>query len=157
MRRLNLRLLELFRVVFETGNVTVAADKLGVTQPAVSKSLIELEQDVGLVLFGRERRRLIQTEDPARLYEENARLVTHVEVFEDRIDDFRSGSDGQLAIAAIPTLASSIVAQAAVALQNKPRLIKVRIVTYLVPRSSRRRRIIKWISGCYMHLWRTAT
>lgn len=86
MRRLNLRLLEVFRVVYETGNVTVAADKLAVTQPAVSKALIELEQDVGLVLFGRERRRLIPTEDAARLYEETARLFTHVEVFEDRID-----------------------------------------------------------------------
>lgn len=129
MRRLNLRLLEVFRVVYETGNVTVAADKLAVTQPAVSKALIELEQDVGLVLFGRERRRLIPTEDAARLYEETARLFTHVEVFEDRIDDFRSGSDGQLAIAAIPTLASSIVVQAAVALQDKAPLVKVRIVT----------------------------
>lgn len=129
MRRLNLRLLEVFRVVFETGNVTVAADKLAVTQPAVSKALIELEQDIGLVLFGRERRRLIPTEDAARLYEETARLFTHVEAFEDRIDDFRSGSSGQLSIAAIPTLAGSIVVQAAVAVQNKAPLVKVRIVT----------------------------
>lgn len=133
MRRLNLRLLEVFRVVFETGNVTAAADKLAVTQPAVSKALIELEQDGGLVLFGRERRRLIPTEDAARLYEETARLFTHVEVFEDRINDFRTGSEGQLSIAAIPTLAGSIVVQAAVALQNKTPLVKVRIV--IVPRA----------------------
>ncbi|MGY4298689.1 DNA-binding transcriptional LysR family regulator [Bradyrhizobium sp. i1.4.4] len=88
-----------------------------------------MEQDVGQVLLGRERRRLIPTEDAARLYEETARLFTHVEVFEGRIDDFRSGSAGQLSIAAIPTLAGSIVVQAAVALQNKAPLVKVRIVT----------------------------
>lgn len=129
MRRLNLRLLEVFRVVFETGNVTVAATKLGVTQPAVSKALVELEQDIGLVLFGRERRRLMPTEDAARLYEETARLFTHVEVFEDRIDDFRSGTAGQLSIAAIPTLAGPIVVQAALALKKKAPLVKVRIVT----------------------------
>ncbi|MGY4298707.1 DNA-binding transcriptional LysR family regulator [Bradyrhizobium sp. i1.4.4] len=129
MKRLNLRLLEVFRVVFETRVVTVAATKLGVTQPAVSKALIELEQDIGLVLFGRERRRLIPTEDAARLYEETARLFTHVAVFEDRINDFRSGTAGQLSIAAIPTLAGSVVVQAAVALQRKAPLVKVRIVT----------------------------
>lgn len=129
MRRLNLRLLEVFRVVFETGNVTVAATRLGVTQPAVSKALIELEQDVGLVLFGRERRRLTPTEDAARLYEETSRLFTHVEVFEERINDFRSGTAGQLSIAAIPTLATSIAVQAAVALQKKAPLVKLRIVT----------------------------
>lgn len=128
MRRLNLRLLEVFRVVFESGNVTIAAAKLGVTQPAVSKALIELEQHVGLTLFGRERRRLIPTQDAARLYEETARLFTHVAVFEDRIDDFRFGTAGRLSIAAIPTLAGSIVVQAAVALQQKAPLVKVRIV-----------------------------
>lgn len=64
MRRLNLRLLEVFRVVFKTRSVTAASMRLGVTQPAVSKALVELEQDVGLVLFGRERRRLIPTKTP---------------------------------------------------------------------------------------------
>ena len=73
MKRLNLRLLEVFRVVFESRSITVAAGRLGVTQPAVSKALAEFEQDVGLSLFGRQRRRLVPTEDAARLYDETAR------------------------------------------------------------------------------------
>ena len=96
MKRLNLRLLEVFRVVFEAGSVTTASIKLGVTQPAVSKALVELERDVNLTLFGRERRRLIPTEDAARLYEETTRLFSHVSVFEDRVEDFRSGEAGQI-------------------------------------------------------------
>ena len=129
MRRLNLRLLEVFRVVYETRSVTTASMKLGVTQPAVSKALVELEKDVNLVLFGRERRRLVPTEDAARLYEETTRLFSHVSVFEDRVEDFRSGEAGQLSIAVIPTLATSIVVQATVALHAKSPNIAVKVVT----------------------------
>lgn len=127
MRRLNLRLLDVFRVVFETRSVTAAASKLGVTQPAVSKALVELEQDVGLMLFGRERRRLIPTEDATRLYEETIRLFSHVSVFEDRVGDFRTGEAGQVSIAVIPTLATSIVAQAASSLQRKAPHVSMKI------------------------------
>ncbi|MFG3594695.1 LysR family transcriptional regulator [Bradyrhizobium sp. RDI18] len=129
MRRLNLRLLEVFRAVFETRSVTAASIKLGVTQPAVSKALVELEQDVGLVLFGRERRRLVPTEDATRLYEEATRLFTHVTAFEDRVEDFRCGEAGQVSIAVIPTLATSVVVQAAVALQLRAPHVKLRVVT----------------------------
>jgi len=129
MRRLNLRLLDVFRVVFETRSVTTASLRLGVTQPAVSKALVELEQDVGLVLFGRERRRLIPTEDANRLYEETTRLFAHVSVFEDRVNDFRSGEAGQLSIAVIPTLATSIAVQATVSLQQKLPDINVKVVS----------------------------
>ncbi|HKU96587.1 MAG TPA: LysR substrate-binding domain-containing protein [Vineibacter sp.] len=128
MKRLNLRLLEVFRVVFETRSITVAAGRLGVTQPAVSKALAEFEQDVGLSLFGRQRRRLVPTEDAARLYDETARLFAHVSVFRDRVDDFRSGKAGQLSIAAIPTLAASLVVQTAASLQAKVPNLNVRIV-----------------------------
>ncbi|MBP0110864.1 LysR family transcriptional regulator [Bradyrhizobium vignae] len=129
MRRRNLRLLDVFRVVFETRSVTAAAMKLAVTQPAISKALVELEQDVGLVLFGRERRRLVPTEDAVRLYEETTRLFTHVKVFEDRVDDFRSGEAGQLSIGVIPTLAASIVVQAADALQRKAPHVNLKVIT----------------------------
>ena len=129
MKRINLRLLDVFRVVFETRSVTTASNKLGVTQPAVSKALVELEKDVNLTLFGRERRRLIPTEDAARLYEETTRLFSHVSVFEDRVEDFRSGDAGQLSIAVIPTLAASIVVQATVALHAKAPDAIVRVVT----------------------------
>ncbi len=129
MKRLNLRLLEVFRVVFETRNITAAANRLGVTQPAVSKALAEFEQDVGLSLFGRQRRRLVPTQDAARLYDEAGRLFAHVSVFRDRVDDLRSGEAGQLSIAAIPTLAASLVVQTAMGLQQKLPNLNFKVVT----------------------------
>ncbi|MCK1656387.1 LysR family transcriptional regulator [Bradyrhizobium sp. 151] len=134
MRRLNLRLLEVFRVVFETRSVTAASMRLGVTQPAVSKALVELEQDVGLLLFGRERRRLVPTEDATRLYDEATRLFKHVTAFEDRVKEFRYGQAGEVSIAVIPTLATSVVVQAAVALQLKAPHVKLRVETDRAPR-----------------------
>ncbi|TWS95691.1 LysR substrate-binding domain-containing protein [Reyranella sp. CPCC 100927] len=128
MKRLNLRLLEVFRTVVETRSVTVAADRLGVTQPAVSKALAEFEQDAGLSLFGRQGRRLIPTADAARLYDETSRLFAHVSVFRDRVDDLRSGKAGQLSIAAIPTLAASLVVQTAMGLMEKVPGLNVKVV-----------------------------
>lgn len=47
--------LKIFRAVAAEGNFTRAARSLGITQPAVSQSIAELEQEMGLRLFDRER------------------------------------------------------------------------------------------------------
>ena len=56
---MNLRQCEVLRAVMEAGTVTAAADRLRVSQAAVSKMLAQLERDLGLRVFKRERRRLI--------------------------------------------------------------------------------------------------
>src|ERR1700756_2998365 len=48
---LDSRLLRHFLAVVEHGNMTAAASSLGLTQPALSKSIHHLEQDLGLDLF----------------------------------------------------------------------------------------------------------
>ena len=52
---MNFRQFEVFEAVMRTGSLSEAARALGVTQPAVSKSLRLTEQAAGFVLF---RRRL---------------------------------------------------------------------------------------------------
>ena len=42
-----------FHVVADTGSLTAAAARLGVTQPAVSRRLRELEADLGVALVRR--------------------------------------------------------------------------------------------------------
>ena len=48
---MNLRQLDAFRAVMESGTVSRAAKRLSVSQPAVSKLIQSLEQAIGLVLF----------------------------------------------------------------------------------------------------------
>ncbi len=50
---MNLRRLELFIAVAEAGNVTRAAERLGIRQPPLSQAIQRLERDVGVRLFER--------------------------------------------------------------------------------------------------------
>ena len=53
MRSLNPRQIEAFRAVVLTGGVGMAAKLINVTQPAVSRMIRDLQQQLGLTLFER--------------------------------------------------------------------------------------------------------
>lgn len=59
---MDLKQLRAFLTVVETGNITRAADMLNLVQPAVSRQIRLLEEDVGAPLFDRERRGMMLTE-----------------------------------------------------------------------------------------------
>ena len=59
---MDLKQLRAFLTVAETGNVTRAADMLHLVQPAVSRQLRLLEEDVGAPLFERERHGMVLTD-----------------------------------------------------------------------------------------------
>ena len=56
------RLLEYFLVVAEKGNVTRAAEALHITQPTLSRQLIELERELGTQLLIRSNREVRLTD-----------------------------------------------------------------------------------------------
>ncbi|MBW8832014.1 MAG: LysR family transcriptional regulator [Burkholderiales bacterium] len=60
-RPLTHRQIEVFRTVMATGHVTRAADRLGSSQPTISRDLARLEQVLGMALFERVRGRLRPT------------------------------------------------------------------------------------------------
>ena len=53
---MNNRQLTIFRTVCEEGSMTKAAEKLYMTQPAVSQTIKELEQESGVCFLERRRR-----------------------------------------------------------------------------------------------------
>ena len=59
---MDLKQLRAFLTVAETGSVTRAADMLHLVQPAVSRQIRLLEEDVGTPLFERERHGMVLTE-----------------------------------------------------------------------------------------------
>src|SRR5262252_5727908 len=52
-RRLRLQDLHVFLAVVQQGSMAKAAEQLGVTQPAVSKVIADLEHSIGVRLFDR--------------------------------------------------------------------------------------------------------
>lgn len=57
----DLRALELFLAVCDAGTMAQAARRLGLTQPAISQAIAEMERRMGVVLFDRSARPLLLT------------------------------------------------------------------------------------------------
>jgi Transcriptional regulator len=70
----NIRQLEAFHVVMETGSVTLAGERLGISQSAVSKLLKALSESCGFQLFTRSGGRMLPTADARILASEVERL-----------------------------------------------------------------------------------
>jgi len=105
----SLRQFRVFRAVMQTGSVTEAATRLGLTQPAVSKTLASLEAVLGLELFKRYRGRLYPGAEAEQLQLEVERLLHFVTSMEERLSLVRDEREGSLGIASIPTFASTIL------------------------------------------------
>lgn len=69
---LNIKLnhIKIFLTTVEYGSFTVAAEKLHLTQPAVSRTITSLEEELGLYLIIRDTRKFQVTPAGKRLYEE---------------------------------------------------------------------------------------
>jgi DNA-binding transcriptional LysR family regulator len=97
---MNLREIEIFRAVMETGSVTEAARRLGVSQPAVSKMLRHFESDLGFQAFTRERKRLHATSEATALYNEVERAFVSLDYLQRFARDLRGLRQGHLVIGA---------------------------------------------------------
>jgi DNA-binding transcriptional LysR family regulator len=111
-RHLNLRQIEAFKAVIESGTVSRAASILNVSQPAMSKLIAHLEEDTGLKLFDRVKGRLAPTARGMRLYEEIDRIFDGIRQVENAVDTIRREQEGQLLIGVMPALSGSFIQQA---------------------------------------------
>lgn len=68
--------LKIFDKVAVLGNFTLAARELGISQPAVSQNIAELEKQLGVQLFVRERGMATLT-DKGRLFKEYSDQILH--------------------------------------------------------------------------------
>ena len=60
---INFELYRIFYVVANNGNITKASEELNISQPAISKSIKNLEDQLGGALFTRTKRGVILTEE----------------------------------------------------------------------------------------------
>ena len=94
------RQLAAFCAVVEKSSFSQAAEKLGVTQPAVSLQVRALEERLGQTLLDRSGRRVEPTEAGLRLYRSAQRMLALEEQLYDEVADESGGLRGTLAIGA---------------------------------------------------------
>ncbi|MGH8679094.1 MAG: LysR family transcriptional regulator, partial [Burkholderiales bacterium] len=111
-----LRDLEYFSVVAERGNVGRAAESLGLSQPALSKSLRRLEESMEAKLFKRTSKGVELTAVGAALLSQVRRLRLMLDDVTREVADLSHGRAGNLHIGTIPGLASDLLPVACSAL-----------------------------------------
>lgn len=101
---MNLRQLELFSLVAELGNVTEAARQLYMTQPAVSQTISDLEESLGLKLFDRLNRKMHLTFAGELLYNYSKKILSLVEEAEGHMLEITNNRIGRLRLGASTTI-----------------------------------------------------
>lgn len=76
------RRLEYFTALAEGGNFSRAAERLGISQPALSQQIQRLEEEVGAYLFDRTARPVVLTEVGERLLARSADVLEHIRAIE---------------------------------------------------------------------------
>lgn len=105
----NLKSMECFRCIVDTGSATAAGKQLGLTQPAVSRLLKILEKQIGLQLFHRQHGRLIPTQETMALYKEVDIALQSVERVKQLAENLHNADFGELMIVAPPSFAEGIL------------------------------------------------
>lgn len=106
LARINLRQVEAFRATMLTGSVTEAATLMGVTQPAVSRLLRDLQAVLNMPLFEKRGTGLVPTAAATALYTEVERSFVGLERIGAAAEEIRSRRTGFLRVAALPALAN---------------------------------------------------
>ena len=100
---MELRRLEHFLTVLETGSFGSAARELGITQSGLTKSIQTLEESVGVALFVRHSRGVEPTKYGTTLAQHAVLMRAQANKALDEIDAVKNGSAGSLSIGVTPS------------------------------------------------------
>ena len=106
---MDLRRLKTFVTVAELGTVSKAAVHLRIGQPALSRQISDLQQELDLRLFDRVGRRLVLTTQGEQLLVDCRRVLTDLTAVRERASELRRGDSGVLKIAAPPHTIESVL------------------------------------------------
>src|SRR3982074_1981511 len=97
---MDLRRLRTFVAVAELGTVSKAALRLRITQPALSRQIMDLQQELRLRLFDRVGRRLVLTAEGEQFLGDCRSVLAHIDALGMRAGELRRGDTGVLNVAA---------------------------------------------------------
>jgi DNA-binding transcriptional LysR family regulator len=104
-----LRQLRVFRSVAEGRNFSRAGDQVGLSQPAVSRSILELESQLGLKLLDRTTREVVLTEAGQSLAARLDRVLDDLDQTLQDVAGLASARGGKVRVASSPTLSANLM------------------------------------------------
>lgn len=116
---ITVRSLQALRAVVTTGSVTQAAEILHITQPAVSRIIANLEEELGFPVFVRHRGRLTITSQGEAFYREVSRALAGLDEIPLIGRQIKNGGGTTLRIFSMSSAVNDIVPLALTELQKK--------------------------------------
>ena len=101
---INFEYYKIFYNVAKNKNITKTANELMISQPAISKSIKNLEEQIGCTLFIRNKAGVSLTEEGKVLYEEIKNAINIIDNAEEKIDEMINLESGTLNIGINNTL-----------------------------------------------------
>jgi LysR family nitrogen assimilation transcriptional regulator len=108
---MDLRHARTFVTVAELGTVLKAAQQLRIAQPALSRQIADLEQELGLKLFDRVGRRLLLTGEGEQLLGDCRALLSCATAVSEHARHLQRGDTGVLKVAGSPQIIEGAVAE----------------------------------------------
>lgn len=106
---MDIRLLEYFLAVAKYGTITRASEQLHITQPTISRQMMELEEALGTTLFIRGKRQVTLTEAGLLLQQRAGEIVTLMEKTRRDVTDQGDLLGGTVAIGCVETCVSRML------------------------------------------------
>ncbi|WP_197321077.1 LysR family transcriptional regulator [Saccharomonospora sp. NB11] len=95
--------------VADAGGYTGAARALHVAQSSMSRTVLEVERQLGVSLFERTTRRVRPTADGEQFLTLARRLLTEFDTAMNHFEGYLAGTRGSVSIAALPSLAATLL------------------------------------------------
>lgn len=125
--RLQLRHVRLIHAIAETGQLSIAAERLSITQPAASRTLAEIERVLGAALFDRQPKGMVPTDLGRVLIRHAAAIIGEFDSTLHDLDAFRSGRAGAVWIGAVTGPAVSLVVPAIQRLKRDSPMAEIQV------------------------------
>jgi DNA-binding transcriptional LysR family regulator len=124
---------ELYRIFYEVatiGNITKASEELNISQPAISKSIKNLEEQLGGQLFVRTKRGVILTQEGLEFYNYIKQAIEYINNAENKFTDLINLETGCIKIGISTTLTKEFLLPYLEEFHKKYPKIDIQIYTY---------------------------
>jgi len=126
---IDFELYRIFYTVANYSNITKASEELNISQPAISKSIKNLEEQLGGQLFVRTKRGVILTEEGKEFYNYIKRAIEYITSAENKFTDLKNLETGCIRIGISTTLTKEFLLPYLERFHNLYPKIDIQIIT----------------------------
>ncbi len=104
MEVLDYHKLKIFKTVADTGSFSKAAELLFLSQPTVTLQIKKIENYLGVVLFKRDRKKVVLTEEGKILYQYASKIIEDYILLEEKLSNVKKGLQKRIVVGASTTI-----------------------------------------------------